>query len=176
MTTASARARNARAKGHDYEREIARDLRQWLGDDWTVRRLRAHDQRRGHHAGEFAIDGPFTFPFAIECKSLKTLDLRQLWRTPVDGPMPSWWAQAARQAHGCSKAPLLVMRVLRGEDLAVLRSASLLGMGLGHWVPQMRLVLPTEDFGVEHLAAIPWRHLVSVDPAALAELPSAGAP
>jgi hypothetical protein len=115
---------NSRAKGAGFERDIARDLRTWLGDGWDVSRTPTDRQRaqdRTGHAGEFTIIPPehagATFPWAIECKDHATFDLRQLWRAPVDGPLPKWWAQAVRQAESVGRIPLLVVKVARGETL-----------------------------------------------------------
>ena len=116
---------NSRAKGSTFERQIAADLRAWLGDGWTVTRAQT-DRQRGQaadgHAGEFVIEhGALSFPWAIECKAHARLDLRQLWRAPVDGPLPGWWMQTVRQARAVRREPLLVVKVARGETLAVLR-------------------------------------------------------
>jgi hypothetical protein len=114
---------NSRAKGATFERDIATDLRAWLGDGWTVTRTptdRQRSQDKSGHAGEFTIVGPRAFPWAIECKNGAAFDLRQLWRSPVDGPLPKWWAQTMRQAATVGRRPLLVVKVARGETLAVL--------------------------------------------------------
>ena len=92
---------NSRSKGRGFEQQIARDLRAWLGDGWTV--TRAQTDRQGGQvasvAGEFQIDGPWEFPFAIECKAHEAFEYSQLWTSPIVGPLPKFWSQAVRQAE-----------------------------------------------------------------------------
>ena len=59
------------------------------------------------------------FPWAIECKAAASFDLRQLWRDPIDGPLPGWWRQAVRQARAVKREPLLLVKVARGPVLAI---------------------------------------------------------
>lgn len=147
---------NGRTKGADFERDIAKDLRTWLGDEWTVLRTQT-DRQRGQtgHAGEFTIerkDGA-RFPFAIECKAHKTFDEGQLWRVPVVGPLPKFWAQAVRQAELVDGRPLLIVKRNLGPVLVVLRpgdAAALLGEK--NWPkPNMQLMI-----GDECLKVYPW--------------------
>lgn len=116
---------NSRSKGRAFEQQVARDLRASLGDGWTVTRA-GTDQQRGQaktgHAGEFAIVGPFVFPFSVECKAVQTFDEGQLWRASVPDSTAKLWAQAVRQADGVRLAPLLVVKRNMGEVLAVMRS------------------------------------------------------
>ena len=113
---------NSRAKGRAFERAIARDLRAWLGDGWTVTRAQT-DRQRGQakdgHAGEFVVEGPHSFPWAVECKAAVAFDARHVWNN--SGPLAGWWAQAVRQARAVGREPLLVVKVARGDTLAVLR-------------------------------------------------------
>jgi len=98
-TTPTTKRVNSRSKGRAFEQSIAKTLRAWLGPDWTVTRNQT-DRQGGQvkdSAGEFTIDGPFPFPFAIECKAVEAFEYSQLWEAPVVGPMPKFWAQAVRQ-------------------------------------------------------------------------------
>lgn len=120
---------NSRTKGRAFEQAIARDLRAMLGDEWIVERNQT-DRQRGAGAsgtaGEFSIarrdlaSGP-GFSWCIECKAYKGWDEGQLWRSPVVGPLPDWWAQAKRQAASVGLRPLLVAKRDRGEALAFVR-------------------------------------------------------
>lgn len=145
---------NGRTKGADFERDIAKDLRTWLGDAWTVLRTQT-DRQRGQtgHAGEFTIQRAAdlaVFPFAIECKAHKAFDEGQLWRVPVVGPLPKFWAQAVRQAKMVSSKPLLIVKRNLGPVLVVVRpgdAATLLGEN--HWPkPSMQVVIEGEDLKV----------------------------
>lgn len=109
--------RQPRAAGRRFEQRVARDLREALGPAWTVTRNQT-DRQKGQTgcAGEFTIDGPVAFPFAIECKDGHGFKLGQLWADPVPGPLattPSkegFWAQAVRQAESVGKRPMLIFR------------------------------------------------------------------
>lgn len=164
---------HSRNKGRKFEQDVARDLREWLGEDWSVKRLRTDEQRGEDHAGEFAVRGPHRFPFAVECKAHRAFDVRQLWKVPVTGSFPAWWEQADRQAACSSRTPLLVISPHLGENLAVMRlaTARLLSMDLA-W-PTMRVTLPSVDFdGVDRLVVCRWRDLMAINPLLLAELPA----
>lgn len=142
---------NGRTKGATFERDIARDLRAWLGEGWDVSRTPTDRQRaqdRSGHAGEFTIvppeGGGQIFPWAIECKNSAAFDLRQLWRTPIDGPLPGWWAQAVRQAEAVGRRPLLIVKVARGETLAI---------GSAYWMPaRLRINIGTQTVAVSRWA------------------------
>ena len=142
---------NSRAKGSTFERAIATDLRAWLGDGWTVTRAqtdRQAGQAKDGHAGEFVIEGPHPFPWTIECKAHARFDLRQLWRLPVDGPLSGWWMQTVRQARAVKREPLLVVKVTRGETLAVLRP------GLELYGPTLTGALLGEELVIVRWAAM----------------------
>lgn len=148
---------NSRAKGRTFEQSVARDLRSWLGAEWTITRTptdQQRDQAKRGQAGEFTIIGPRPFPWALECKAGAALDLRQLWRTPIDGPIPGWWAQARRQAAKVGARPMLVLKVARGETLCVVEGTPIPGP------PYLDLVL-----GDENLTVCRWdtggRHLIT---------------
>jgi len=120
---------NSRTKGKTFEQAIARDLRAWLGDGWLVERNQT-DRQRGAGAsgtaGEFSImrsdvaSGP-PFAWCVECKRHESFDEGHLWRSPVVGPLPAWWAQATRQAAAVGRKPLLVVKRNHGETLALVR-------------------------------------------------------
>ena len=139
---------NGRAKGRAFEQSIARDLRAWLGDGWTVTRTptdQQRDQAQRGQAGEFTVVGPGRFTWALECKAHKDFDLRQLWRRPIDGPLPGWWRQATGQAAKVGARPMLVVKVARGETLCIVP-------GTAHAAgPYFDFVL-----GDENLTAVRW--------------------
>lgn len=113
---------NSRSKGRSFEQAIARDLRAWLGEAWTVER-NPTDRQRGATglAGEFSIrrkDGA-PFVYCIECKAYASWNEGQLWRVPVVGKLPDFWSQAVRQARAVGLEPLLIVKRDRGEVLAI---------------------------------------------------------
>jgi hypothetical protein len=143
---------NSRTKGKSFEQDIARDLRAWLGDDWTVERNQT-DRQAGDTgtAGEFNIrhrTGAAGFPWCIECKAYADWDEGQLWRVPVVGPVPRFWKQAVRQAAAVGLRPLLIAKRNRGEVL-VFRCAE---EGAHRESPQMAIVLDGETVLVSRWA------------------------
>ncbi len=114
--------RKSRNKGANFERAIAKRLRQWLGDDWEVKRNPTDRQKGKTGAGEFEIVGPFDFPFAIECKAHESFGYGQLFKDPITGPFISFWDQAKMQAEAAEKAPLLLLKKNSGPVLAAMGS------------------------------------------------------
>ena len=117
--------KKSRNKGANFERAIAKRLREWLGDDWTVKRNPTDRQKGKAGAGEFEIVGPLPFPFAIECKAHESFDYGQLFRTPLTGPFVGFWEQAKAQAEAAEKRPLLFIKKNNGPVIAVLGSDSI---------------------------------------------------
>lgn len=114
---------NSRDKGGNFERQIATDLRGWLGDEWTVTRNQT-DRQGGQvagAAGEFTVTrGDRHLPFAIECKAVERFDYRHLWSSPVPDPLPTFWRQAKRQALVVMRRPMLIVKKNRGAVLVIL--------------------------------------------------------
>ena len=95
-------------------------MREWLGDEWEVKRNPTDRQKGRAGAGEFEIVGPHQFPFAIECKAHESLDYGQLFRVPVTGPFLGFWRQTRSQAVAARKRPLLIMKRNNGPILCVM--------------------------------------------------------
>jgi len=112
--------KKSRDKGANFERAIAKHLREWLGDEWEVKRNPTDRQKGKTGAGEFEIVGPFDFPYAIECKAHESFEYSQLFKVPVSGPFISFWSQAKRQAEAAEKAPLLIFKRNNGPVLAAI--------------------------------------------------------
>ncbi len=121
---------NGRAIGASFERQVATDLRAWLGDGWTVSRNPPDRQAGADGAGEFAIRGPAVFPFVIECKAHRSFSLRMLFRDPLPSLISGWWEQACHQAaasnlaDGAGRAPLLIMRERHWPVVCMIRPGS----------------------------------------------------
>ena len=80
------------------------------------------DRQKGKAgSGEFEIvsDHPLDppFPFSIECKAHESFKYAQLFRQPLTGPLPEFWAQAVSQAEAASKRPLLILKRNNGPTL-----------------------------------------------------------
>ena len=137
--------RKSRNKGASFERAIARRIRDWLGEDWTVKRNPTDRQKCAAGAGEFEIVGPFDFPFAIECKAHESFDYSQLFRRPLTGPLIGFWEQAVAQADSCGKLPLLLMKRNNGPVLAVAGIDVVRGAGI---LAECSCVMRLYDMGV----------------------------
>lgn len=94
----SAQARNSRAKGAKFERDVAHELLRLTGVTFK-RDLR--QTRVGHDLGDLIPDDD-DWPFVIECKLHKTLAL------------PEWRRQAEKAAKDADKVPAVVYRQPRG--------------------------------------------------------------
>lgn len=119
------RGRKSRNKGANFERHIARLLREWLGDEWEVKRNPTDRQNGRAGAGEFEIVGPYDFPFAIECKAHESFDYGQLFRMPMTGPFNGFWGQAVKQAESAGKMPMLVLKKNNGPVLCAMESSAI---------------------------------------------------
>ena len=113
--------KKSRNKGANFERAIATRLRQWLGEDWEVKRNPTDRQNGKAGAGEFEIVGPHQFPYAIECKAHESFDYGQLFRNPVTGPFLGFWEQAVEQAASAEKDPMLILKRNSGPVLVALK-------------------------------------------------------
>ena len=104
--------RNGRSAGRRFEQQIARDLRDWLGEDWRVARNQT-DRQKGQVEGcygEFMIEGPTAFPFTIECKDRGEFDEHQLWKPEQTAAFRGYWEQAKAQAEQAGTMPLLIFK------------------------------------------------------------------
>ena len=162
---------NSRAKGARFERQVAARLREWLGEDWDVSRIRTDQQQGTEHAGEYAITGgPFRFPFALELKAHNTFGAHELWSEPVSKQVRDWWAQAVRQAEGASLLPVLLIWRPRRSTLCVMRRATASVLGLTQRAPSMRLWLDDGTHGGDALLVVPFERMLAVDPSWLKEV------
>lgn len=114
---------NSRSKGSAFERQIATDLRGWLGEEWTVTRNQT-DRQGGQvagAAGEFTVTcGDRHLPFTVECKAVEAFEYAHLWKSPVRGPLPAFWRQAKRQALIVMRRPMLIVKKNHGPILVVM--------------------------------------------------------
>ena len=149
----------SRDKGKRGEREVATLLREWLGDEYDVRRLRAVDQA---DVGDLVIEPPI--PVAIEIKLHAAFNALHLWTGA--GGFTDWFAQCERQAIGAGKAPLLIFRGDRMPWFAAMKQSDWLAMG-PRITPYM-VVHPEGDFPA--IAIFPLSALLSRPASVLAEL------
>lgn len=159
--------KKSRNKGATFERAIAKKLREWLGDDWEVKRNPTDRQKGKTGAGEFEIVGPFDFPFAIECKAHESFEYSQLFKIPVSGPFESFWDQAKRQAEAAEKAPLLVFKRNNGPVLVAVSCKGFWPLVAASGVESVHNLLRLYDYDC---VVIPLEVFLELQPSALYEL------
>ena len=156
--------KNSRTKGHNFERAICRDLREWLGDEWRVQRNLDDDQTgsRGR-AGDILVDGgPHPWPFAIEAKTGYGLRSSHLWKGSAT--LEAMWAQARSQADAVALDPMLVVKPAEtGHPTLVMMPP---GCRRRLRVPDVTMKM---HIGGEVVAVMLWHRLMEVAPAALLE-------
>lgn len=169
--------KNSRRIGATFERRIANDLREWLGDDFTITRNEPGYQcGLDGRAGEFHFVGPHAMPLVWECKSEKRFKLSQLFRSPLTGPIETYWQQASEQAASVAidspRHPILVCKQSQQPPIAVMRRATSIALCLAGPSPGhiMEIEVNEDDIGRESLRVWRWQDLLSLDSMALMEL------
>lgn len=157
--TPKKKRKNSRAKGAGFERKIATQLRDWLGEGWTVARNQTDRQKGqvGDCGGEFTIEheGGQVFPFAIECKAVEAFHESHLFDPEADtGPVHGFWQEAIDQAASVGRRPLLICKRNLGPVLVIARECDLLPLlGLGS-APRMYANIQGEVLLVVPLACL----------------------
>lgn len=114
---------NGCQKGKNGERELGKVLSKWWDDAEFVRSpgsggfmtIHAAELMKGGYdmGGDFIC--PPDFPFSVECKRRKVIDLYSMVRISVPNPDDkespiSWWHQCSRDAQRSNKHPLVCFR------------------------------------------------------------------
>ena len=162
--------KGSRDKGARFERTIARELREWLGEDWQVQRVPGYRQRgEVGQAGDLAVSGPFRFPFCVEVKHYAGWSTDQLF-TPGAAMLRDFWSQTVEQAEAVDLLPLLLVRRDRGQTIAVMPLGAARRI-VWKWAHQARVLVRSDqhiDAGrVDRVCAVRWLELVKVDPSSL---------
>ena len=97
--------RSQRNKGAAAEREVARFLRDHLGDGWTVTRSAIGEST---HDLQVLDPGGRPWRYAAEVKRYRAFSVGEACRGSARGR--AWWAQAERQAAHVGRSPLLITR------------------------------------------------------------------
>jgi len=108
---------NGKAKGNRVEREVAKVLSKWWGSDFT--RTPSSGMFSTTHATQLSSLGvdlagdiicPKDFPFSVEVKSRKKIDLFDVARNGKDSEIWDWWMQSCRDANQVNKIPLVIFK------------------------------------------------------------------
>jgi len=129
------------AKGHEFERVVARILTKWITGNthpeifWRSASSGAkstQDAKRGRetdmHCDLVSVkpEGEWlTKTFLIECKSYKVLGWQGLWSGT--GGIAEWWEKVESQAASVQKFPMLIMKQNRSPIYVVMRENPNLG-------------------------------------------------
>lgn len=114
----------------DYERTIAKELGIWWGcvfrrtpssGAWgkqgQSRNSYGHDAAADFH-GDIVAPPEAKFPFSVECKCYKEVDLYlALYGAPI---IPDWWEQCLADAQRATKWPMLIMKENYKKPLIVI--------------------------------------------------------
>lgn len=173
------RRRNGRAAGKRFEQEIARDLRRWLGDEWTVARNQT-DRQQGQVEGcwgEFTIEGPGVFPFAIECKDRQEFEERHLFADGQTVAFNGYWQQACVQADGMGGWPMLILKSVGSGRPRLVVIPSVLALAVCGKDESMSPIMMLQCGGV-NLTVMRWDRFLELDAGAvmLACIPPRGHP
>ena len=111
---------NSKAKGSRGEREVVALLREWWGDDSFVRApesgalstamegTKAPKDVVGRLAGD--ILAPADFPFCVEVKFYKEIDLWQTFKGSTKSQLSKWWKQVTHDAERSERWPMLLFK------------------------------------------------------------------
>ena len=157
----------SRDKGARFERAICKDLRQWLGEDWSVERVPAYRQGKGQvgMAGDIVCTSDvMRWPFCLELKHYAKFSADHIM-TPGCKMLQGFWSQARSQAAAIKKVPLLLVKKDRGAVYALMPLAVLRQINW-QWAVQARVQLQCGDRS-EKVAAVRWDELTTIDPVCL---------
>lgn len=112
---------NSRAKGANFERDIAKFLSDWWGVDF--RRTPAsgglHWANDNRVSGDIVPPPNSDFPFSVECKKHEGWNFEQVIKGT--GDVTSWWKQCTTDADEFSKVPLLIFSKNRSPVFFMVR-------------------------------------------------------
>ena len=126
---------NSKQKGNRGEREVVELCKKWWNDDTFMKSpesggmatmlegFGAPKDLIGRLAGDLLV--PTDFPFCIESKRYKEIDLYSLIRNPENSDITQWWDQCVNDAKKASKVPLLTFREDRKKRYAAIRTIDL---------------------------------------------------
>lgn len=115
--------RKEKARGNRLERVVAKALSSGLGLPF-VRTPNSGAWGKAHTNGDvvcLADEPSWKFPFTIECKKTKRVQLELLLTDRIWAKFEEWWAQAEAAAEEEGKQPMLVMSHNQGPLIAVFR-------------------------------------------------------
>lgn len=102
------KAVNGRNKGAKFERDIAKILSKWWGEEFhrTPASGGLHWQADNRVAGDIVAPVDSDFPFNVECKKQESWNMEQIIKGT--GDVVSWWEQCINDAKRVDEIPLLI--------------------------------------------------------------------
>ena len=123
---------NGKQKGSRVEREVAKILSKWWGAEFT--RTPSSGMFATTHSVQLSRLGvdiagdiicPKDFPFNVEVKSRKKIDLFDIARNGKDSELWDWWEQSVRDANNTQKIPIVIFKE-NGKQFYVMLNSGLL--------------------------------------------------
>lgn len=112
------KGKGCKDKGSRFERQVAKMLRDWSGDDTFQRAFLSKSQ--GEVIGDIVT--PKWFPWAISCKRQERWNLEQLFVLTEPGLIVTWWKEHEEMC-GDKRQPMLLMSRNRMPAVAMMRAA-----------------------------------------------------
>lgn len=109
--------KGCRDKGSRFEREVAKILRDWSGDDTFQRAFLSRSQ--GTVIGDIVT--PKWFPWAVSCKCQERWNLEQLFLLTEPGAIVTWWKEH-ETACGDKRQPMLLMSRNRMSTVVMMKA------------------------------------------------------
>lgn len=156
-------AKASRDKGARFERAVCKDLRQWLGDEWSVERVPGYRQARGEAgmAGDIVCTSQvMQMPFCFEVKHYAAFSADHIM-SPGSKMLEGFWGQARSQADAVGRVPLLLVKRDRGAVYALMPLAVLRQLRW-QWSVQARVRVQGEA-----VAVVRWDEMLCIDPSCL---------
>lgn len=99
---------NGKQKGAKFERDIAKLLSEWWGEDFNrVPMSGGLDwQKDNRVTGDIVPPPDSDFPYTVECKKREGWDFEQVIKGT--GEVADWWKQCTNDAKKVDKIPLLI--------------------------------------------------------------------
>ena len=120
---------NSKKKGNRNERQIAKTLSEWWGEEFT--RTPSSGMFATTHARQLSalnvdiggdLISPKNFPFNVEAKSAKSIDLYEAIRQREGSCFVDWWRQSNRDAKNMKKWPLVIFKEDRKQYYCMMTS------------------------------------------------------
>jgi len=155
-------------KGGGFERKMARDLSTWWFNDpgYLWRRpgpgTRFFKNQPHRHTGDILPQAdrrlPYAFPFHVECKFVKNLDIIKLITDPNKSFINKTWVKAREEARNDLDVMLLVKQN-HHKELIFLYRQTYVKLGLDHEGSKIIFIERPTDYNTDIVIGFAWAFL-----------------